>query len=261
MGALKVAFLGSGNLATCLAAALEKAGIEISQVYSRSEDNAMAFSERFFCDWTTDISKLDSSAHVIISALKDSVAHDVWGKAEFGDRLVLHTAGSLPMSDLAPYTKNYGVLYPLQTLSKDKEIDFRSVPLFVEANSDDNLKIVKTLALHVSYVVMEATSEQRRSLHLAAVFACNFANHCYAVAEQILNKNNLPFDVLLPLIDETARKVHVLPPVQAQTGPAVRYDENVIGKHIELLGEGSQEAELYELISKSINTYSKGKLL
>jgi predicted short-subunit dehydrogenase-like oxidoreductase (DUF2520 family) len=152
------------------------------------------------------------------------------------------------------------VIYPLQTLSKDKEIDFRSVPLFVEANSEDNLKIVKTLALHVSYVVMEATSEQRRSLHLAAVFACNFANHCYAIAEQILNKNNLPFDVLLPLIDETARKVHVLPPVQAQTGPAVRYDENVIGKHIDLLGEGTMEAELYELISKSINTYSKGSL-
>jgi predicted short-subunit dehydrogenase-like oxidoreductase (DUF2520 family) len=140
----------------------------------------------------------------------------------------------------------------MQTFSKRREVDFSEVPFFVEADGEETLQELKELAGRLSPNVREATSEQRRSLHLAAVFACNFTNHMYALCDRLLQKHGLPFEVMLPLIDETARKVHELKPHEAQTGPAVRYDENVIGKHLSLLADDPECQELYEKISKSI---------
>ena len=147
----------------------------------------------------------------------------------------------------------YGVFYPMQTFSKQREVDFRVVPFFIESNSSEDTELLKAIASVLSENVYEATSEQRRSLHLAAVFTCNFTNHMYALAAELLKMYDLPFNAMLPLIDETARKVHELEPKQAQTGPAVRYDENVINKHLEMLAGEPEMQELYRLVSESIH--------
>lgn len=156
-------------------------------------------------------------------------------------------------------TPRYGVLYPMQTFSKQRDVDFSALPFFIEASSPAELNLLRAVASALSSKVYEATSDQRRHLHLAAVFACNFVNHMYALSAQILEKHGIPFDVMLPLTDETARKIHELSPMQAQTGPAVRYDINVIDKHMEMLAEEKTLHELYKSISESIHSLHKGQ--
>jgi predicted short-subunit dehydrogenase-like oxidoreductase (DUF2520 family) len=170
------------------------------------------------------------------------------------DSLLLHTAGSVPMDIW--YTAGamkYGVLYPMQTFSKTSVIDWSQVPLFIEGSSDQTLNSIKELALTVSPDVTVLSSEGRKKLHLAAVFACNFSNHMYAIAEQLLAAEGVPFRVMLPLVRETARKVETMSPEDAQTGPAIRGDRKVMDQHLELLKDYPEYAELYRLISTDIN--------
>ena len=157
------------------------------------------------------------------------------------------------MSVWEGHAERYGVFYPMQTFSKQREVKFQEVPFFVEAKRPEDVELLKAVAATLSEKVYEASSEQRKSLHLAAVFICNFTNHMYALAAELLKKYNLPFDVMLPLIDETARKVHELEPKTAQTGPAIRYDENVIGNHLRMLADDPAMQRLYELLSRSIH--------
>ena len=147
----------------------------------------------------------------------------------------------------------HGVIYPMQTFSKERPVDFSQIPVFIEANTPAALSVARSLAQSVSTRVTELSSDQRRYLHLSAVFACNFANHCYALAAQILEQHGLSFDVMLPLIDETAAKVHTMHPADAQTGPAVRFDENVINAHLQLLDVQPRLQEVYSLLSCSIH--------
>lgn len=151
------------------------------------------------------------------------------------------------------------LFYPMQTFSKLREVDFRDIPIFVESRSEEDTRFLKDIAATLSEQVYEATSEQRKSLHLAAVFTCNFTNHMYALAAELLKKYQLPFEAMLPLIDETARKVHELEPRAAQTGPALRYDENVIDGHICMLADEPEMQELYRKISESIHRLAAGK--
>ena len=141
----------------------------------------------------------------------------------------------------------------MQTFSKQREVDFGQIPFFVEGNSEEDMQLLKDIASALSEKVYEANSEQRKSLHLAAVFTCNFTNHMYALAAELLKKYELPFEAMLPLIDETARKVHELEPFVAQTGPAVRYDKNVINEHLRMLADEPQMQELYREISENIH--------
>ena len=159
------------------------------------------------------------------------------------------------MSVWEGHAERYGVFYPMQTFSKQREVNFQEVPFFVEAKRPEDVEFLKAVAATLSEKVYEASSEQRKSLHLAAVFICNFTNHMYALAADLLEKYNLPFDVMLPLIDETARKVHELAPRDAQTGPAVRYDENVMNNHLAMLVDSPALQEIYKLMSKSIHEH------
>lgn len=151
------------------------------------------------------------------------------------------------------HAHRYGVLYPMQTFSKDCPVDFKEIPVFVEASAPDVLAQTEQLARSVSDRVEEMSTERRRRLHLAAVFACNFVNHCYALAADVLGRDGIPFDVMWPLIDETARKVHRLSPVEAQTGPAVRYDRNVMDRQCAMLDGEPERKALYEMMSRSIH--------
>jgi predicted short-subunit dehydrogenase-like oxidoreductase (DUF2520 family) len=254
---LNFSFIGAGNLAFHLAKALHSKGFKINQIYNRTESSAKELAEITEAKFTSLLSEIDSTTDIYIVAVKDSAIGEVLSQINFQDQLLVHCSGSQPISVLKNYAKNFGVLYPLQTFSKSREVDFSKIPLFIEANSSENLEILKKIAGSISENVSVTNSEQRQMLHISAVFACNFVNHFYFIAGELLKSNELSFDVLKPLILETALKVQKLDPFSAQTGPAVRFDENIIDKHLEMLAESEEYRQLYKLISKSIFEHHK----
>ncbi len=252
---MNLILLGSGNAATRLGIAFLQSGHRIVRLYSRNPENGRRLADLLNADpaIVTDTPESISvaGADAVVSALRDSAAEAVWRKIDFGSCPVFHTAGSMAMETLAPYAAHRGVLYPLQTLSRTRDLDFRHVPLFIEAESPATMKLLKTLADSISGIVREADSEMRKNLHVAAVFANNFSNHMFAIVEKLLRQNGLDLSYLLPLIDETTAKIHELSPRQAQTGPAVRFDENIMQLHLSRLSGG--EAELYKAVSADIH--------
>ena len=272
---MKIVLIGAGNLATHLGKALHAAGHDMLQVFSRTMQSAETLASLLDAEPLTDIAQVRDDADVYIFSVKDSALvqlvaqlcrHEADGLGEDGavnalrkakkgehERVFLHTAGSMPMSVFKGMTQHYGVLYPMQTFSKQREVDFSIIPCFVEANDEFAQKQIEGLAREISGRVYQLSSEDRKYLHLSAVFACNFANHCYAISQELLEEHGIPFDVMLPLINETAAKVHEMMPKDAQTGPAVRYDENVIDKQSKLLENHPHFKKVYDSMSKSIH--------
>lgn len=251
---MKIVLIGAGNLATHLGKALHAAGHDMVQVFSRTMQSAETLASLLDAEPLTDMAQVRDDADVYIFSVKDSALEQLISQLCGGEKKVfLHTAGSMPMSVFRGKALHYGVLYPMQTFSKQREVDFSIIPCFVEANDEFALKQIEGLAGQISHRVFQLSSEDRKYLHLSAVFACNFANHCYAASQKLLQQHGIPFDVMLPLIDETAAKVHGMTPKEAQTGPAVRYDENVIGKQIQLLENQPYFQKIYDCMSKSIH--------
>ena len=248
-------FVGAGRLATQLAKALHKKGHTIQAVYSRTMENAQTLCDVVGGFPTDIIAALPLYADAYILAVKDSALPALIPQlAENREqRPFFHTAGSVPMSVFGS-VRHHGVIYPMQTFSKEREVDFSRVPIFIEGSNGLMVHLARMIASSVSDHVTELPSEQRRYLHLAAVFACNFPNHCYALAADILERHGLPFDTLLPLIEETAAKVQTMHPREAQTGPAVRYDENVLEAQKALLADSPLAQQVYDIMSKSIHT-------
>lgn len=253
---MRVVFIGAGNLATQLSRAMQNAGYDIEQVYSRTEESASVLARRLGCSYTTSLDDIFPEADMYMVALKDSALTELLPQITAGkpeNSLFVHTAGSMPMYIWKGHARHYGVFYPMQTFSKARDVDFAVIPIFIEAGQDTDLEALKRLGNTLSETVMEADSELRRHAHLAAVFVCNFANHMFAIGEHLLQEHQLPFRVMYPLLKETAEKVlGGMRPSEAQTGPAVRYDENVMGKHSLLLSAYPVWRDLYERISKSI---------
>lgn len=249
-----IVFIGAGNLATNLASALYHAGFGIAQVYSRTQESAQLLANKVSTKCTTDLHGVTKQADLYIVSLTDSALMQLLPAIVAGkpNALLVHTAGSVSIDVWKGHANRYGVLYPMQTFSKQREVDFGKVPFFIEATTEKDTTLLKAIASTLSEHVYVATSEQRQNLHLSAVFANNFTNHMYALSAELLKKHHLPFDVMLPLIDETARKAHQVEPHSAQTGPAVRYDEEIINKHLSMLCDTPDTQQLYELISKSI---------
>ena len=252
---MKIVMIGAGNLATNLGKALQSAGHDIIQVYSRTWEHAQQLATLIGGAATDNVDNIVSTGDVYIFSLKDSVLGDIIPRVAKGKsgKLFIHTAGSMPMSCFEGMALHYGVLYPMQTFSKEREVDFKTIPCFIEANDKYAYEMLRGLAESISDRVIELSSDDRRYLHLAAVWGCNFVNHCYEVCAQILQQHGLPFDVMLPLIDETAAKVHELPPAKAQTGPAIRFDENVIRAQANLMRGNPMLKDLYERMSLSIH--------
>ena len=250
--------IGAGNVATHLSIALSQAGYNIRQVFSRTEASASELAAKLKCPYTTDLSQITHEGDLYIVSVKDSALNDILPKLvqRAPQALFVHTAGSVPMNVWQGLAERYGVLYPMQTFSKERETDFDDIPIFVEANHTNDTERLQELAGRLSTKVYEATSEQRKYLHLAAVFACNFTNHLYALCDRILSEHGLPFETMLPLIRETAAKVADMPPAQAQTGPAIRYDKNVIDKQMALLSDPIMR-QIYDLMSRSIHETNK----
>ena len=278
----KIVFLGSGNLATNLSLALKAAGEEIIQIFSRTQENAQALADKLHCASCTSINDIRTDADAYIFSVKDDalpslieqLAVKLSGRhiledtqsstslstGEGGERgpILLHTAGSVPMSvfpETMHYelcTMNFGVLYPMQTFSKDRSVNFREIPCFIEASDNNTLEEIKGIASKVSDHVLEMSSEKRRKLHLAAVFACNMTNHCYRLAEKVLEEEGIDFSLYLPLIQETANKVKELSPRKAQTGPMVRYDKTIMDAQIALIND-ERTRQIYRLMADSIH--------
>ena len=252
---MKIIFVGAGNLATHLATALYDAGHDIVQVYSRTGISAKTLADKVDSIPVTEISNLRKDADACIMSVKDSALEHLIHEActERKNMVFMHTAGSIPMSVFDGWADNYGVFYPMQSFSKKRELNFRNIPCFLEWNNDKVKTVIEQLAESVSDVKYNVNSEVRKQLHLAAVFASNFVNHCYEMSSELLEEHNLPFDVMLPLVDEIAAKVHEMKPRDAQTGPAIRYDKNVMKMHTDMLEDKPLMKEIYETMSKSIH--------
>lgn len=256
---MKIVLIGAGNLSTHLGKALISSGHDIIQVFSRTMENASTLAELVGGSPTNDINNIAYDGDAYIMSIKDSVMPDIIPIVCKGreKKVFLHTAGSMPMDVFKGMAIHYGVLYPMQTFSKNKSVDFKEIPCFIEANDQYALNAIENLASSVSNHVSMLSSEDRRYLHLSAVFACNFVNHCYSISERILAKRGIPFSTLLPLIDETAQKVHTMSPVKAQTGPAVRFDNNVIREQSALLKTDPLIKDIYERMSLSIHRFTE----
>ena len=191
--------------------------------------------------------------------MKDAVLADVVSEACRGreEKVFAHTAGSMPIDIFNGQARHYGVLYPMQTFSKQRKVDFSLIPVFTEYNDAKANSLITALANSLSDKVTALSSADRRHLHLAAVFACNFANHCFSLAADVMERHGMTFDMLLPLIDETVEKVHEMHPLRAQTGPAIRYDENVLSRQRSLLDGDDLAQTIYDTMSKSIHEKSK----
>lgn len=256
----KIVVIGAGNVAHHLVPALLAAGHDVCQIYSRSEASATSLSKRCGLPYTTKIDDIFRDADIYIITISDDYIASMAKSLKCNnDPIVIHTAGSVPMSVLYSASKRYGVIYPLQTFTKSRELDFSEIPLFVEASSADVLKIVKQVAESISNVVTELPSDKRKAMHLAAVWACNFANHMYAVGGKILAENGLDFSLLRPIIAETADKAMELLPVDAQTGPAKRKDKGVLAMHRDLMKGKHSRMALYNAISDSIAEFAHVK--
>ncbi|MCD8739429.1 DUF2520 domain-containing protein [Mucilaginibacter roseus] len=256
---MRITIIGAGNVATHMAAAFKNAGHRIVQVYSPTMQNAALLAYHVGAEAIDNLAGINPETDLFLIAVKDDAIMDVAKQLAPYNKLVVHTSGATSISALEIFTGNCGVFYPLQTFSKIRELNFLNVPLCVEGADDDITNHLQHLAQTISNKVYRVNSDQRKILHLAAVFACNFPNYLYHVAEQLLNKNHLDFNIIRPLIDETAQKVQQASPAKVQTGPAVRGDEKTMQAHLELLDNDADLQAVYRMLSQAIIKMDKSE--
>ena len=243
---IKVVILGAGNVAAHLYENLAKSKeIDAIQLYNRNLKSL----DNFIGNKTSNLSKL-IEADIYIIAVADDAISTLSNKLPFKNKLVVHTSGSVSINGLNDKNRR-GVLYPLQSLSKNKEINFLNVPLCIEAENENDLILLERITRSISNFTFRINSTERSSLHLAAVFVNNFTNHMYEIGNKICAENNVPFDILLPLIEETYKKIDDISPLEAQTGPAIRNDKQTIERHLSQLNNNTHK-EIYKLLTKSI---------
>lgn len=251
----QIVLFGSGNVASHLYKAFSASDqAEIIQVFTRQKRKADFVSEK--TEVISDLEKL-KSADLYLLAVSDSGIAEIASDLKESGILVAHTSGSTDISVLEKF-ENFGVFYPLQTFSKNRDLDYAEIPFCLEANSEANLKQLQKIAAMISKSVLEVDSEQRRALHLSAVFVNNFSNHMFSLGANICSDNELDYNILQPLIKETVSKLDELAPKDAQTGPAIRNDQETIEKHIKAL-TGEQKL-VYQTLTDSIQKFHGKKL-
>jgi predicted short-subunit dehydrogenase-like oxidoreductase (DUF2520 family) len=249
-----ITLVGAGNVAWHMGKALSQKGYVIKQVLDRTASSSKQLAEELNAESSgTPESGIAGTDCCLICVSDDAIA-SVIEQLKPGNCLLIHTAGSVSLDVFRNRAVNFGVLYPLQTFTRGRPLDYSRIPFLTEANTPENLSRINQIASSVSHCVMEADSSRRLFIHLAAIFASNFSNHMYALAEKLAGEYNMPFDLLKPLIAETAAKAMDMSPQKAQTGPAARGNMIVIEKHLELLKDHPAMQELYRMISESIKT-------
>jgi len=253
----QIVMIGAGNTATCLANAFYRNKSTIVQVYSRTMQSANELALQVSAEATDNLKKLVQDKYIYILALPDDVIVKVLPKIKLKEGILIHCSGSLPMDILKNSAKKYGVIYPLISMNKSEKMDFNNVPICIEGCDIGVTLILKAMVSYLSKKAYVMDSQQRNIVHLAAVLANNFPNFLYGMAKEILDKKDIPFDVLKPLICKTAMDIVKMDPAQNQTGPAARKDKKVIKNHLSLLADFPAYENLYQLFSKVI--MAKGK--
>jgi predicted short-subunit dehydrogenase-like oxidoreductase (DUF2520 family) len=253
---MKVVIIGSGNVATVLGREILLAGHAIEQVISQSKAHAAALAGELKCGYASTFEEMNKEADLYIIAISDSSLIDIHKKLFLDTRLVAHTAGSVSKEALKNVSRNYGVLYPLQSLRKEiKEIP--EMPLLIDANTEHNLALMYDFAKTIADNVEIAGDEQRYKLHVGATVVNNFTNHLYSLTADYCRKEGIDFKLLLPLINETVSRLSSFSPIEVQTGPAVRNDIPTIQMHLELLAGYGDLKKIYALMTESISNYSR----
>lgn len=248
----KISILGTGNVAWHLAHALDAARHTIVQVWGRDLNKAKQLAQPFNAQAISNLNQLEEDIDVLLLCISDDAIAQIASQLSNKPYLIAHTSGAMDMELLKNTSQFYGVFYPVQTLSEGKKVNFFNVPLCVEGNNKAAESQLMALGNTVSNSVHIISSEKRKYLHLAAVFANNFTNALYAEAAGVLERQGLSFNLLRPLILETAQKVQQMSPQQAQTGPAKRHDDSTLQKHLELLPKDSDEEKVYRLLTDII---------
>lgn len=250
----RIVLVGTGNVAWHLFEGLRHVeDLAVIQVVGRNTKALVAFSK---ATATGNFNTIDTSADIYIITVSDDAISTVSQELKFYNKLIVHTSGNAPLEAL-PKSMRRGVFYPLQTFSRERLLNLREVPICIEAEHPEDLQFLRKVAGSLSEQVREVTLEERRHLHLAAVFANNFTNHCCQVAHELLKQKALPFELLLPLIRETTDKLREMAPYEAQTGPARRNDQKTLSQHQSLL-KNSIQSDIYTVLTKSIQqTYAK----
>lgn len=249
-----ISFIGASNVAYHYARSFVNSRLTINQVWSRNPDSAKSLADECDASYVSDINEIKDTSDLIIVSVPDKAIRDLIGSFSGKNyNFVVHTSGSMDIDILSPISQNFGSFYPLQTISKEVSLDFQSVPILVEANSKNYQKSLFNLGKHISLNVSEMNSEMRRVIHLVAVIVSNFSNLFYDIGYEIAEKYGLPFDLVKPLITQTAKKIENVPPAKVQTGPAKRGDIEIIEKHTALLKSVNPEyANMYKLLSEMI---------
>lgn len=254
---MQIVLLGSGNIATHLGRGLKLAGLDIVQVWSRDYKNAHKLADSLAAQPVKKLADITADADLYLIAVTDGAIADVAKAISTDNRLIVHTSGSTSLDILTSFSSRTGVFYPLQTFSKNKAVDFRQVPIAIEGGNKEVIQFLRLVAERLSEKVIELSSADRLALHVSAVFACNFTNHLYAIAKQLLAQRHLNFDLIKPLITETAERIKDNDPATVQTGPAVRSDLQTVSKHVDFLKDDTRLQEIYEKLSQSIASFNK----
>ena len=257
---MKISIIGTGNVAFHLGKRLKEQGITIEQIIGRDPQKTVWLANILGTSWTTDFDNVSTQSDLYIIAVNDGAIQDVAKRLspKLRNHFVVHTSGTMPSTILQPFFRAFGTLWPLQTFSVASQPDFERIPIFINSTqqappqyADDFLK---TFAENISPRVFELSDKDKMTLHIAAVFVNNFTNHLFKIGADIVQKQQLPFDVLLPLIEETVNKIRSNAPDSMQTGPAVRGDDATIAKHLDFLEKHTPQYDLiYTVLSIGIN--------
>jgi predicted short-subunit dehydrogenase-like oxidoreductase (DUF2520 family) len=252
---MNVTFIGAGNLAWHLAPALDNTDFAVKEIYSRNLKHASALVEKLYeAQVKPSLDFSQSSSTIFIITVADDAIPEIAQEINLPENAILcHTSGSQPISVLGyADTPNIGVFYPLQTFTKNKKVELNETPILIEAEDKQTEKVLLEMAKTISKKVLRVSSDDRKAIHVAAVFASNFTNYMLTIAKEILTQHKLNFDLLKPLIAETLNKSLSIGPENAQTGPAKRGDLEILDKHMEFLEEEEERAEIYRIISQQI---------
>jgi predicted short-subunit dehydrogenase-like oxidoreductase (DUF2520 family) len=255
---MKVVIIGSGNVATILGRKIKDSGSDIVQVISKNEKNAASLASILVSSYTSNFLEINKEADIYIIAVSDSEIGEISSKLQLGDKVIAHTAASVTKEILQLSSTNYGVLYPLQSLKKEMHV-IPTIPVLVDGNNADTLEFLRGFAAEWADNVTVAIDEERLKLHVAAVFASNFTNHILALTENYCKRENLNFNVLYPLIEETVKRVKSVTPALVQTGPAIRGDIETVNKHLQILSAHPAISGIYKLLTESIISFTTNK--
>lgn len=255
----KIVILGAGNVGYQLAWHLHNSGQQIVQIFGRHLPSAKWIGNLMDIPCTNSYDEIKKDADIYLVTVKDDAIMEVAANLKLNGQVIAHTSGSVPGSVLKNVSPNYGIFYPLQTMSKNVSVDFSVIPVCVDAANEETLQTLRNLADTLTNHIIEVNDEQRFAIHLAAVFANNFTNHLFSIAQVILEQSGLSFEIFKPLINETVRKIQNHDPVNVQTGPAIRHDSLTIQRHLDYLKKDGRFADIYKMLTDDIQKWQPVK--